>query len=214
MDQATLLDRTRWGMNIAARKMGAVTDLYRPRGPLKPLAQTNRILRMHAAFGPRRGSMSHANVYGDALWYGIFDAAYTKAGDYLVQPDRILFVATQQGLAEPLCVQTNRRVTIARAIPPGTIGANGYGGLIEGNNVVLLENWPASVLGGNDTGSPTAGLPSDVSIPYWTVLLPPWQDTFIQTGDLFSDDLGRSAIVAATELTELGWRLAVKQAST
>ncbi len=214
MDQATLLDRLRWGMNIAARTMGAVTDLYRPQGPLGPLDPTHRVLRMHAAFTPRKGGVLTSNVYGDALWHGIFDAAYTQAGDYLVQPGRTMFIATQQGLAEPLCVQTNRQVTMARAIPPGTLGANEYGGLIQGNTVVLLEDWPASVLGVNDTGNPTAGLPSDVSVPYWTVLMPAWAGIILQTGDLFSDDLGRSAIVAAAELTEMGWRLAVKQAST
>lgn len=204
----------RWGMNIAARTMGAVTDLYRPQGYSNPLAPAHRILRMHAAFTPRRGNVLAANVYGDPLWHGIFDAAYTRAGDYLMQTDRTLFIATQQGLGAPLCVQTNRRVTMARAIPHGTLGANDYGGQIQGNTVVLLENWPASVLGVNDTGKPTAGLPSDVSVPYWTVLMPAWRGVIIQTGDLFSDDLGRSAVVAAAELTEMGWRIAVKQAST
>ena len=214
MDQATLLDRMRWGMNIAARTMGAVTDLYRPLGSLNPLAPAHRILRMHAAFIPRKGGILANNVYGDALCLGVFDAAYTRAGDYLVQTDRTFYIATQQGLGEPLCVQTNRRVTMARAIPPGTIGSNDYGGLLLGNTAVLLEDWPASVLGLNDRGNPTAGLPSDVSVPYWTVLLPACQGVTIQTGDLLSDDLGRRAVVAATELTEMGWRLAARQAST
>ena len=201
-------------MNIAARTMGAVTDLYRPRSPFHPMNPVHRILRMHAAFTPRRGNILAANVYGDALWHGIFDASYTQTGDYLVQPDRTLFIATQQGLAEPLCVQTNRKVTIARAIPPGALGENEYGGLIKGNTAVLLEEWPASVLGVNDAGNPTAGLPSDTSVPYWAVMMPAWNGIVLQTGDLFSYDLGRNAIVAAAELTEMGWRIAVKQAST
>jgi hypothetical protein len=66
MDQATLRDRMRWGMNIAARAMGAVTDVYRPQGPLKPLDHVNRILRMHAAFTPRGGSVVTTNVYGES----------------------------------------------------------------------------------------------------------------------------------------------------
>ena len=214
MDQATLLDRTRWGMNIAARTMGAVTDLYRPRTVENPLASGNRILRIHAAFTPRRGGMLTTNVYGDPLWQGIFDATYTRPGDYLLQPGRTMFIANQLGLAEPLCVQTNRTITIARAIPPGALGSNSYGGLIVGNTAVLLKNWPASVLGVNDTGNPTAGLPSDLSVPYWTVLLPAWDTVILRPGDLLSDDLSRSAVVAAAELTDMGWRLAVKQVST
>lgn len=169
---------------------------------------------MHAAFTARRGGVLNTNPYGDSLWHGIFDAAYTRTGDYLVQPDRTMFIATQQGVSQPLCIQTNRCVTISRAVPPGFLGANEYGGVIADNALVLLENWPASVLGVNDAGNPTAGLPSDVSVPYWTVLMPAWPGVILKTGDFFSDDLGRSAVIAASELTEMGWRLAVKQAST
>lgn len=213
MDQSTLQDRIRWGMNIAARAVGTTTDLYRPTGPLCPMSLSNRALRLHAAFQPHRGTIVHTNLHGDALWYGIFDAAYTHPGDYLVQGDRTLFIATQQGLSEPLCVQTNRRVTVARAIPPGDIGSNIYGGLIRGNSVILQEDWPASVLGVNGSGSPSAGLPTDTSIPFWTILMPAWPNITLQPADLVSDDLGRSATVSAAELTELGWRLTVKQAS-
>ena len=214
MDQATLLDRTRWGMNIAARTIGAATDLYRPRGGLRPLSPSHRILRLHAAFTPRRGGLLATNVYGDPLWHGIFDAAYTRAGDFLVQPDRTMFIASQAGLVQPLCVLTNRTVTIARAMLPGAVGSSAYGGFTEGSAAVLLEDWPASVLGVSDAGHPTAGLPGDISIPFWTVLMPAWADIVVRPGDLFTDDLGRSAVIAAAEHSEMGWRLTVKQVST
>ncbi len=204
----------RWGMNIAARTIGAITHLYRPRSVDNPLHPTNRILRMHAAFMPRRGTIITGNGYGEALWRGLFDAAYTQAGDYLVQPDRTLFIASQQGLTEPLCVQTNRAITISRAAPPGTLGAVPYGGMIAGNSMVLLENWPASVLGISHNGRPTAGLPNDVSAAFWTVLMPAWDGIRLQTGDLYTDDLGRSAIIVSSELTDMGWRLTAKQATT
>jgi hypothetical protein len=35
----------------------------------------------------------------------------------------------------------------------------------------------------------------------------------LRASDLMVDDLGRNGVVAAAELTELGWRLAVKQAA-
>ena len=211
MDQARFHDRVRWGMNIAARRIGTPTDLYRPKGPLHPLAGPNRYLRMHAAFIPRQGSAYHTNSYGDPLWYGVFDAAYTKPGDYLCQDGRTLFIATQQSLVEPLCVQTNRCLTITRAIPPGDVGATAYGGLIRGSAFTLLGDWPASVLGVTGGGNPSAGLPTDTSISLWTVLMPAWPSVILQTGDLIADDLGRSAVIVAAELTELGWRLTVKQ---
>jgi hypothetical protein len=214
MEQAQLRDRVRWGMNIAARTIGAMTDLYRPRSVANPLDPTHRILRVHAAFMPRRGSVLLNNGYGDALWRGIFDAAYTQTGDYLVQAGRTLFIASQHGLAEPLCVQTNRVITISRATPPGVLGAVSYGGLIAENAVVLIENWPASVLGIGNSGRPTAGLPTDVPSAVWTVLMPAWDGIKLQTGDLYTDDLGRSAVIVSSELTDMGWRLTVKQATT
>jgi len=214
MDQAKLLDRMRWGMNIAARTIGTPTDLYRPRSIINPLDPTNRILRMHAAFMPRRGGMLTSKGYGDALWRGVFDAAYTQSGDYLVQPHRTLFIADQQSLGEPLCVQTNRFITISRATLPVGLGAIAYGGLVPGNSMVLLENWPASVLGIGDHGRPTAGLPTDVATPCWTVLLPDQNGVQLQNGDFYHDDLGRGAVIVSSEQTEMGWRLAVRQATT
>lgn len=44
MDRTLLLDRMNWGMNIAARAMGVASDLYRPRGPINPLAPAHRIM--------------------------------------------------------------------------------------------------------------------------------------------------------------------------
>ena len=214
MDQARFNDRIHWGMNIAARYIGASTDLYRPNGAMAPLNPVNRVLRLHAAFKPHRGAASRANSFGEPMWYGIFDAAYTKAGDYLVTPDRILFIASQQSNGEPLCVQTNRRVTLTRALPPGTIGTGSYSGVIRGNTNVLLADWPASVLGVSSAGVPAAGLPTDISVSIWTILMPAWPGIAIQPTDFVIDDLGRGAVIMGTELTELGWRLTAKQAST
>ena len=55
---------------------------------------------------------------------------------------------------------------------------------------------------------------SDSSIPYWTVLLPAIPGVILLPADLMTDDLGRNAVVTAAELTDLGWRITVKQATT
>jgi hypothetical protein len=148
------------------------------------------------------------------MWYGVFDAAYTRAGDYLVQEAAIWFVASQQRLLPVLCVRTNRVVSFWRAAAPANIGMNSYGGVTTATNAPLLTNWPANVLGTSGSGRPDTGLPSDSSVPYWTVLLPAFPGTIVRPSDLMTDDLGRNAVVAAAELTELGWRIAAKQAIT
>ena len=214
MDPVALQDRVHRGLNAAARAVGAPTDAYRPSGNAGPLAAANRFLRLNATFTAPDGRFAHPVGSGDALWYGMFDAAYTRPGDYLVQDGSTWFVAAQQRLLPVLCVQTNRVISFWRAAAPTNTGINAYGGVTAASNAPLLTDWPASVLGASGGGRPDADLPSDSSIPYWTVLLPAFPGTVLLPSDLMTDDLGRNAVVAAAELTQLGWRITVKQATT
>ncbi|MDR3536520.1 MAG: hypothetical protein P4L71_08470 [Acetobacteraceae bacterium] len=165
------------------------------------------------AFAPIRGRFEHPTLYGDALRIGIYDALYTRPGDYLVLETGIWFIASQDRFLPSLCVETNRTISIARPGQPLTVGANAYAGITTGTTVGVTGDWPASVLGISGSGINPAGLPTDLSVPYWTVLLPPIPTVTLQVSDLVSDDLGRSGVVAAAELTRLGWRLTVKEAT-
>jgi hypothetical protein len=214
MDQSRLQGRISWGLNVAARRLGASADAYRPDGPARPLAPVNRFLRLHAAFTGPDGKFARPNGYGAALWHGVFDTAYTRPGDYLAQDGAIWFVAAQQRLLPALCVSTNRVVSFVRPAAPTTNGVNLYGGVSLADATTLLTDWPASVLGASGSGHPDADLPTDGAIPYWTVLLPAFPGTLLRPADLMTDELGRTATISAAELTELGWRLTVKQATT
>jgi hypothetical protein len=214
MNPTELQDRVYRGLNAAARAVGTDTDAYRPSRLSEPLDRRNRFLRLRAAFTARDARFTHPNAYGDALWYGIFDAAYTRPGDYLVQADKVWFIAAQQHLLPVLCVQTNRIVSFSRPVAPARTGINAYGGAVTATNEMILTNWPASVIGVAGRGHPSADLPSDSSIPYWTVLLPAITGVVLLPADLMMDDLGRNAVVAGAELSDLGWRITVKQATT
>lgn len=146
--------------------------------------------------------------------HGIFDAAYTRPGDYLVQEGAVWFIASQEPLLPVLCVRCNRVVSFSRPVTSSTTGIAEYGGVASTSMTSLLQSWPASVLGASGSGEPQADLPSDNTVPYWTVLLAAFPGVTLLPADLMSDDLGRNATVAAAELTELGWRLTVKQAIT
>lgn len=213
MDATRLEDHIRWGLNVAARSIGASADAYRPRGPDEPLAARNRFLRLPAAFSAIDGKFARATGYGNSLWYGVFDAAYTQPGDYLVQGNATWFIAAQQRLLPVLCVRTNRTVSFMRPTAQTGTGVNTYGGVTAANVSRLVSNWPASVLVVSREARPLANLPSDTSVSYWTVLLPACPGVTLRTADLMYDDLGRSGVVATTELSELGWRLAVRQAT-
>jgi hypothetical protein len=214
MDELRLQDRIRWGLNVAARSIGLPTDAYRPSGPSEPLRPSNRFLRLHAAFCGVRGGFDRPIEYDRPLWSGIFDAAYTRVGDYLVQPKGTWFVAAQQPLLPVLCVRADRIVSFARAAAPTASGVNTYGGVTAATNTPLLTNWPASVRTASAAGPSAAALPGDASVTYWTVLLPAHPEVVLRLADLMTDDLGRNSIVSGAELTDLGWRLSVKQAAT
>ena len=214
MDSLHLQDRIHWGLNAAARATGIDTDAYRPNGDANPLAPVNRYLRLPATFVPADGGFNKGNAYGAALWHGIFDAAYTRVGDYLVQANVTLFIAAQQRLLPTLCVRANRIVNFLRPAAPSNSGVNNYGGVTTMTNMPLLTAWPVSVLGAAGRGRPDTDLPTDSAIPYWTVLMPACGTTILHPSDLMTDDLGRNAVVAAAELTELGWRIAARQAMT
>ncbi len=214
MDASHLQDRIRWGSNVAARSLGLPTDAFRSRGAADPLDLTNRFLRLNALFTPPDNKLTRSIPYGSALWHGIFDAAYTRVGDYLVHPDGTWFVASQPPLLPVLCVRTNRTVSFTRPAAASSSGVNSYGGVTSATNSPLMANWPASVMGASGGGTPSADLPTDASVPYWTVLLPSCPEVILQLSDLMTDDLGRNAVVAAAELSDFGWRISVKQATT
>ncbi|MBV8524328.1 MAG: hypothetical protein JOY71_19735 [Acetobacteraceae bacterium] len=207
-------DKISRGLGVAARKIGAPAHAYRPRGVNNPIAPANRFLRLQAAFSAPDGQFAKPSSYGNPLWHGVFDSAYTKPGDYILQNGSVWFIAAQQSLLPVLCVQTNRVISIARPAAPNATGVNGYGGvrLTEANP--LIADWPASVLGLGSGGQPTAGLPADSTVALWTVLLPAVHGVTLREADLLRDDLGRTAIISAAELSDLGWRLTVKQATT
>jgi hypothetical protein len=220
---ARIEDMVRRGLGRAAIVLGPVAEVYRPASVnLAPLSLSNLVLRMPAAFAPHGGSWAKPQGYGQALWDGLFDGAYTRPGDYIVRKESstgagdggIWFIAAQQKLLPPLCVRASRVVTFTRTAPAATAGVNGYGGVTTQPRTTVVSAWPASVLDSGVGGKYQADLPTDTSLGDWSVLMPAVPAAVLRAGDFMADDLGRSGVVAAAELSELGWRLNVKQAAT
>lgn len=208
-------DLIRRGLGMAARAVGDWYDLYRPIGPAAPTAAGNRLLRLPAAFASPRGFQA-AMGYGDALLQGYFDGAYARPGDYLSGDDGVFFIASCPRLAPALCVKTNRVLGFSRPAAPPAGGMNPYMGVRPATTVALLAGWPASVLAGGGGGR--GALPGDApgllgGAGGWMVLLPS-AGVLLRPGDMAHDDFGRAGVVASAELTDLGWRLHVRQAAS
>jgi hypothetical protein len=210
-------DLIRRGLGLAARGAGDWCDLYRARSSASPVTPANRIMRLPAAF-VNTGNPAAPVGYGEATWNGIFDAAYTQAGDYLGGRDGLFFIASQPRLGPILCVKTTRVLTFSRPAAPQAAGLDRYGGVRVAETEVLLDAWPASVLARSRDGGRGA-LPADApGLPGgaggWEALLPAYPGVLLRPGDLARDDIGRNAVVSSAELTALGWRLFLRQAST
>lgn len=212
MDIAHLQDRFNWGLNRAANILGSTTDAYRPNGESDPLSRSNRFLCLRAAFSRADGNFSQPVGYGTALYRGFYDASYTRVGDYLVQENATWFVVQQQSMLPVLCARANRVISIYRQSTPVT-GVSEETILLTAMTNVICR-WPASVLGIGTEGKSTVELPSDTKIPGWTVLLPALHNLALRPDDILIDENGTRGVVIAVELSDLGWRLNVRQITT
>lgn len=217
-----LADAVHRGLGRAGRILGQWCAVYRPDGPSDPLRARNLILRLPAAFARPDGSFRRAAGWGDVLWRGVFDAAYTRPGDFLVQggadvrvghESAIWFIVAQQRLMPVLCARTTARVRFSRPAVQEWPGAAPYGGRDRPDDA-LLSNWPATVVAAGGTGAGDAGLPDDTRGVSWMVLLPAVSGVTLMAGDRMEDARGRNGIVAAAEQSDLGWRLRVRETAT
>lgn len=208
-----LQDRIAAGLGKAALKLGIATDAFRASSASTPLALRNRFLRLPVAFHIGKG-FDTPSTHGAPLWQAMLDSAYTKPGDYLVQREAIWFIASQPRLLPVLCVKTNRMISFTRAAVADRVGPGDYAGMQRGALRAVLTNWPASMLASGAARGTAAHLPADLPATQWSVLLPAFPAVVLHAGDRMMDDLGRAGIVTSADLTDLGWRLSVREAST
>ncbi len=212
MDSTQLQDRVYWGLNRFANILGVTTDAYRPQGDSHPLRKTNRFLRLRAAFSKADGNFSQPVDYGVAIWRGYFDASYTRVGDYMVQKGETWFIVSQQHLQPVLCVKSNRIISVTRSNTP-TTGAS-YDSASPNSTTTIISGWPASVLGTDARGKSSADLPADTATQTSIVLLPAPHGRVFQSSDFVVDELGVTNVIVGAELSDLGWRLNVRQVTT
>ncbi|GAB0116902.1 hypothetical protein [Acidisoma sp. 7E03] len=215
MRLARVQDRLARGMGRAAFAVGDGYALFRPVGPERPIRPETLALHLKAALHGGGRGWGAIPAYGEAVWNAVLDTAYSQPGDYLQGPLGTFFIAAQPPLLPTLCVLTNKTLTATR--PDGALapGVNGYGGVQRTQQMLLLDDWPASVLMARAGAHHGGELPGEPGPPTWSVLLPPSaQPTCggLQPGDLLQDRGEFTAVITTVEETTLGWRLAAAQA--
>lgn len=215
MDAERVQDSVHRGLGRAGRAVGHWCEVFRPRGAAHPLEAGNMVLRLQAAFSAPGGRFARPQGMGRAWWEGVFDAAYTRPGDYLRRRETrpgegdggVWFIAAQQKLHPVLCVQANRVIDLLRAPAPRLPGLAAYGGR-EGAEEVKLRGWPVAMLPAGTGSAEDAGLPERGG-GGWTVLLPAC-GVAPRAGDVVRDDLGTRAAVAQADLQGAVWRLRLR----
>jgi hypothetical protein len=204
MDGAALQDLVSKGDGIAARRTGVPYIVYRSNGPLNPIISSNRIIKLFAAFAPIDRAATGTNGYSAILWRGVFDSHYTAPGDYLLGPNATFFIASQWPAQPVLCVKPSNIVTISR---PQINASGSYSGFVVSTAKQLISSWPALLTA---SGGRIPGTLPESHFGNWTAFLPALPNV-PQIADVLTDDLGRCFVVGASQLSDFGWRLAMRQ---
>lgn len=215
MDAATLQNRIYKGFAKAATRIGYNADQYRPTSAFNPLAIGNKLRSLAVSFAPQDLRYGKPNSYAKPLWYGVYDGTLSQVGDYLISAkDGKFFVAAQQQALPILLVECNRILNILRPQQQTGVGAQGYGGDIDGNETPLMTGWYASVLLGTKGEKIDAGLPNDTRSASWIILMPAYPGVILRSSDIVTDELARRYLISSAELTDLGWRIQAGQVQT
>ena len=213
MDSATLQQRLYKGYAKAAQYIGPSFQLFRPSSATNPF-QYGPLGTLNASFNAMDMTYGKPNVYGKPLWYALVDGTQTLVGDYLTNADKTYFIAAMQQTLPILAVECNRTINVYRAGQQATVGALPYGGNTAVAETLLMQGWPASVLQGTKGENGGVGLPGDVRLPWWAILMPAFPGVTLRAYDILTDELNNRYIISSAELTDLGWRFTALQAQT
>lgn len=214
MDGARLQALQYKGHAIAARNIGLPFDVYRPTGPLDPMATGNKVITGQLAFfTPHQGSnftFGHPVDFRDALMHMGTDASVLRPHDILTNGSDTYCVLTMDQIQPPLVVYANRTITVVRAETAQACGLGSYGGATSANEVAMMRGWPASILeGGRGKGGVLPGDPGNST--GWEIIFSAWPGVVLDYGDIVEDDLGRRYGVRTAELSHTGWRLVASE---
>ena len=198
----------------AAARLGDSYQQYRASSAASPIVAGNLIQSLMAQFAAdKAGKFASPSQYGKAGWVGIFDMSQVMPGDYLVGLLGTFFVCDVERFTSPMCVLTNRTVTVTRMENAFAPGANSsYGGDVAGAGTAIITSWPASVLIESTKTTPgVVQTPNASKLGAVQILLPASVNNAAGSGflanDIVTDDLGNRYAVYSAEQSNLGWRL-------
>lgn len=215
MDGLKLQGKVYYGYAQSAKRIGLEFQQYRPVDALAPIEGGSLIGSLLASFNAQDMKYGKANAYGKPVWFCLADGRVMQVGDYLIRGASAFFIAAMQPLLPILAVECNRVLSFFRPQQQAGVGAAGYGGNTMENQVAIGSGLPASVLQGTKGERNEVGMPGDVKVPWWAILIPSLPGNVqLRTDDVVIDENGRRYVLASCEQTDLGWRLTAAEAGT
>ena len=227
MTTGAALAQIGWKKAAAAigRVFGTSFAQYRPAGPLLPVSPAFQLATALPGYitadltGMTLKGFDPAKPRGTAA----IDPSVIQEGDYLIgglmqgAAADTFFVSDISAPVPPGVVRCNVVLNVTRPAPSSVFGAQPALDDQEGGEVVVLQGWPASMIreGRGERGD--TGLPGDVKLGGFIVLLPPSVPASLRSGDILTDAADGDAlrvIVAMAEHTPEGWKLLVQEAAT
>lgn len=202
------------GYSLSAQRVGLLHSHYRPFGPGNPIAPSNLIGSLPAAFSVDRYKFGREDGYGTPEHQALVDGSALVVGDYLVGPSGTYFVAALDALVPILAIECNAVLSVRHPAPPTNTGLVAYGGDVAVAEVEVMTGWPASLLEGTKGEKPDSGLPGDARAAWYQVLMPACAGVAILPYDILIDASGHRYKVSSAERTDKGWRMTAMYAGS
>lgn len=217
VDFARVQNRIYYGYTQASKRLGTSHLIYRSPDGINPIQSNNQIGTQLISIDQDL-TYKKTKKYGDMVWQFLpEDGLNLQNYDYMVGSTVTYFivdVAPDGRLSPPTCVECNAIISItAPSNKPLNPGVNPYQSYQKDIPSPILQNCPVSILQHGKMDTSNMRLPTSVRLPYYSIILPEFDDVVIQTGYVITDDIGRRLNVLSAERTKktLGFRIIAVQ---
>jgi hypothetical protein len=213
VDFARVQNRIYYGYGKAAQRLGSSHAVYRSVDGNNPIQEANFVFNQLISID-QNYKYTSAKKYGDPIWQFLPENGLLLQNfDYFVSPSGINYfiidIIPDDRLTPPICVECNAILTLYRPVNTRTPGTNTYQAFDPYTAQKILINCPVSILQHTKTDGSNMKLPTSVKLPFYSILIPEFDDIIIKTGDVIIDDKGRRMAVINAERTKksLGFRI-------
>ncbi len=203
------------GYAKVGKYIGAVYTVYRAQGPNDPIAPANVVTQTNAAIDvSAKMTWPRPAVFGQSEpdAYGAFDLTGINPGDYFVGPQGTFFLHDIEAFVAYHMTWCNTTVSLLRSEAPD-FADSPYMADAVSQDTPLAQNWPANIILTGRHERTSLDLPGDAKTGYFMARLPVSFPVQVRQNDRIQEPDGGVFLVAAAELTPLGWRLMMVRAA-